>query len=74
MRIGNGHGRAGEQSAREFYGKHLAFVRESLNCSTECAAAWCDRQLQEILASEDLDVTLESWDISAAEELAARAN
>jgi HK97 family phage portal protein len=74
MRSGNGHGRADAESARQFYEKHLAYVRESLNCSAECAAAWCKRQLGEALASEDLDLTVESWQGAAAAELAAWVN
>jgi HK97 family phage portal protein len=58
--------------AREFYDKHRAFVQESLACSPECAAVWCGRQLGELLASKDVDVTLAAWESSAAAELAAR--
>jgi HK97 family phage portal protein len=73
MRKGNGDARSWEERVREFYGKHATEVRESLNCSPLSASAWCARQLAELLAGDDVEVTLESWETSAAAELATRA-
>jgi HK97 family phage portal protein len=71
----------------EFYGGHIAYVRDSLLCATEIAAAWCDRQLCELQDATERDVAagaagpvtgetilplLEAWDHAAAAELAAR--
>lgn len=66
--------------ATDFYGTHVDYVVDSLLCATEVAAAWCDRQLDELMAAVDQEVAgvaviqplLEAWETTAAAELAAR--
>ena len=61
-----------EDAVRAFYDKHAAYVRGSFDCSEALAAAWCAERLAEVEASEDLGLTLASWESGAADELAAR--
>lgn len=59
----------------EFYAEHVQYVSESLLCPLEVAAAWCDRQREELLvrsAKESVTDILVAWETSAAAELAAR--
>lgn len=67
--------------ATEFYSDHVEYVADSLLCTTEAGAAWCDRQLDELLAAVDRELAgrgdqvleaLEVWEKTAAVELAAR--
>lgn len=65
------------RAATEFYGAHIDYVAECLICSVEIASAWCDRQLEEVLAQVDRQFAgvpelLEVWEAAAAAELAAR--
>lgn len=68
---------------RKFYDEHGEFVAESLLCSIETAAAWCDRQCEELLVATDRELIstvavsgipelLEAWEAAAAAELAVR--
>jgi HK97 family phage portal protein len=63
---------------RDFYAKHGRYVRESLACSEACAHAWCAGRLAELLDEQqslparDVNVILETWEHTAAAELAAR--
>jgi HK97 family phage portal protein len=57
----------------EFYSEHVDYVMGSLLCAPEIAAAWCDRQRDEVLsAREEAPTLLDAWDQAAAAELAAR--
>ncbi len=64
----------GENKMQEFYEKHRADVRESLNCSEVCADDWCMSQLADLLNCKDVGGLLGIWKQSAAAELAARVS
>jgi len=58
----------------DFYVDHVDHVAASMLCAVETAAAWCERQRDELLRArrnEVLDL-LEAWETTAAGELAAR--
>jgi len=62
-----------DESAREFYNKnHARYISKHLLCAMEPALEWCASQLEELRGSVDINATLESWEASAAAELAAR--
>lgn len=65
----------------DFYVEHADYVKASLLCNDQAAAAWCERQRDELLACsasqqpghiDQVILLLEAWEVSAAAELAAR--
>lgn len=78
------HIEAWRLAVSEFYAAHVDYVLDNLLCSETTAAAWCDRQRDELLAATENDAwvgpdevtpiedLLEAWEHAAAAELAAR--
>ena len=53
-----------------FYGGHVSFTMETLDCTKYAAKTYCEYQRGDLLASNDLEATLDRWQADLATEIA----
>jgi HK97 family phage portal protein len=64
-------GPSGAKRVEEFYGKHVDYLVQTLACSRELAATWCDVRARELLETDDLPTTFAAWEQLGARDLMA---